>query len=137
MEMRQKDLTAAIGNLNLSRYAEATTDTAFKQMLSPSLNDDRSVVISFLNSFIPAFRGTPVTSVNEMPVALPALLGKGEEKQTFMDLHVVMKMELITLLKCRPVGMSCSTNVRYFTRVVPMQDNYQQSSSVLGVGIMT
>jgi hypothetical protein len=69
-------------------YAIATTDTAFKHMLSISMGSDPSIVISFLNCFVPPFRGDPVVEVKEAPVAIPALRQSGE-KQTFMDLHVV------------------------------------------------
>ena len=68
-------------------FADATVDTAFKLMLSPSINEDKTVLISFLNSFVPAFGGDRVRDVKDMPVALPALRARGE-KQTFMDLHV-------------------------------------------------
>ena len=68
-------------------FADSTVDTAFKLMLSPSINEDKSVLISFLNSFVPAFGGDRVRDVKDMPVALPALRAQGE-KQTFMDLHV-------------------------------------------------
>jgi hypothetical protein len=43
-----------------SFYAVATTDTAFKHMLSPSIGEDSSIVISLLNSFIPAFTEDPI-----------------------------------------------------------------------------
>ena len=69
-------------------YAVATTDTAFKHMLSLAMGSEKNIVISFLNSFIPAFRGDPIVDVEEAPVALPALRRPGE-KQTFMDLHVI------------------------------------------------
>ena len=71
-----------------SHYAEATTDTAFKQMLSPGLDSDKSILISFLNAFVPTFRENPVREIKEMPVALPAIRKEGE-KHTFMDVHVV------------------------------------------------
>ena len=69
-------------------YAIATTDTAFKHLLSLAQGSDKKIVISFLNSFIPAFHGDPIRDVEEAPVALPILRRPGE-KQTFMDLHVV------------------------------------------------
>lgn len=79
---------ALLHQLGAHHYAIATTDTAFKHMLSLSMGSDPSIVISFLNCFIPPFRGDPVINVQEAPVAIPALRHPGE-KQTFMDLHVV------------------------------------------------
>jgi predicted transposase/invertase (TIGR01784 family) len=70
------------------QYAVATTDTAFKHMLSLSLGSRKDIVISFLNAFVPSFRGNPVVDVEEAPVAIPAVRKVGE-KQTFMDLHVI------------------------------------------------
>ena len=70
------------------QYAVATTDTAFKHMLSLAMGSEKNIVISFLNSFIPAFRGDPIVDVEEAPIALPAIRRPGE-KQTFMDLHVI------------------------------------------------
>jgi hypothetical protein len=78
---------ALLHQLGDYHYAIATTDTAFKHMLSLSMGSDPSIVISFLNCFIPPFRGDPVVEVEEAPVAIPALRPPGE-KQTFMDLHV-------------------------------------------------
>ena len=74
--------------ISSQHYAVATTDTAFKHMLSIAMGSDKNIVISFLNSFIPAFREDPIVDVEEAPVALPALRRSGE-KQTFMDLHVI------------------------------------------------
>ena len=75
-------------------FAIATTDVAFKNMLSLSLNDDKSVLQSFLNCFVPDFNTDPVDDViEELPTALPALKKKGE-KQTFMDMHVATRSGL-------------------------------------------
>jgi len=72
-------------------FAIATTDTAFKHMLSLSVNNDQTVMRSFLNSFVPEFKDDPVTSIlDEWPVSIPSLKKKGE-KQTFMDLHVATR----------------------------------------------
>lgn len=69
-------------------YAISTTDTSFKHMLSTSVDQDSSVMESFLNSFVPQFAHDPVDQiVSERPVSIPALKRKGR-KQTFMDLHV-------------------------------------------------
>jgi hypothetical protein len=70
------------------QYAVATTDTAFKHMLSPSVGSNKQIVISFLNAFIPAFDGDPVQDIEEAPIALPAVK-RENEKQTFMDMHVL------------------------------------------------
>ena len=70
------------------QYAIATTDTAFKHMLSLSMGGDSSIVISLLNCFVPVFSGDPIVEVKEAPVTIPALRRPGE-KQTFMDLHVI------------------------------------------------
>ena len=80
--------TSPLARTSSQHYAVATTDTAFKHMLSIAMGSDKNIVISFLNSFIPAFRGDPIVEVKEAPVALPALRRSGE-KQTFMDLHVI------------------------------------------------
>ena len=74
-------------NFNLE-YAVATTDTAFKQMFSISIGSDRDIVISMLNSFIPAFQDKPIVQIKEASTALPALKRSGE-KQPFMDFHVI------------------------------------------------
>lgn len=72
-------------------FAIATTNVAFKNMLSLSLNEDKSVLQSFLNCFVPDFDTDPVDDViEELPTALPALKKKGE-KQTFMDMHVATR----------------------------------------------
>jgi hypothetical protein len=72
-------------------FAIATTDVAFKNMLSLHLNEDKSVLQSFLNCFVPDFNTDPVDDViEELPTALPALKKKGE-KQTFMDMHVATR----------------------------------------------
>ncbi len=71
-------------------YAIATTDTAFKQMLTIG-RQDSSVMLSFLNSFVPNFQHDPAQEVlEEHPVAVPALLKKAV-RQTFMDLHVATR----------------------------------------------
>ena len=67
-------------------YAIATTDTAFKHLLSPEPSNF-DVLKSFLQAFVPSFNDDPIDSIQPMPSALPALRGKGE-KQTFMDLYV-------------------------------------------------
>ena len=118
----------SLARTSSQHYAVATTDTAFKHMLSVTEGNDKYIVISFLNSFIPAFRGDSIpafrgdsipafrgdsipafrgdsipafrgdfipafrgdsiTHVEETPAAIPALKCP-EEKQTFMDLHVI------------------------------------------------
>ena len=86
----------ALNDKNLSamtppsqQYAIATTDTAFKHLLSLTQGSDKNIVISFLHSFIPGlFTLDPIHDVKEASVAVPALRRPGD-KQTFMDLHVV------------------------------------------------
>jgi len=86
--LEENTKAALLHQLGQHHYAVATTDTAFKHMLSLSMGSDSSIVISLLNCFVPAFRGDPIVEVKEAPVAIPALRRPGE-KQTFMDLHVV------------------------------------------------
>ena len=71
----------------IEEYAKATTDTAFKHMLSPNEESNKELLISFLNTFVPAFRGDHVQRVEAMTSSLPVLPKLGE-KQTFMDLRV-------------------------------------------------
>lgn len=68
------------------RYAIATTDTAFKHLLSPEPGNFR-VLQSFLQTFVPAFNDDPIADIQLMPVAIPVLKEVGK-KQTFMDLYV-------------------------------------------------
>jgi len=70
------------------KFAVATIDTSFKHMLSLSTGSCASIVISFLNNLVPAFRLDKIENIREAPTAIPVLKRKGE-KQTFMDLHVV------------------------------------------------
>lgn len=74
-------------SLEEGRYASATVDTAFKQLLSPSLDGNKSIIKSFLQTFIPAFENDSIEDVEEAPIAVPALRDE-KEKHTFMDLHV-------------------------------------------------
>lgn len=74
-------------SLQDGRYASATVDTAFKQLLSPSLDGNKSIIKSFLQTFIPAFENDVIEDVEEAPVAVPALRDE-KERHTFMDLHV-------------------------------------------------
>ena len=67
-------------------YAIATTDTAFKHMLSVD-DGDKDIVRSFLQAFVPSFEFDPIALIESCPVAIPVLREKGE-KQTFMDFHV-------------------------------------------------
>lgn len=67
-------------------YAIATTDTAFKHMLSID-EGNKDIMRAFLHAFVPTFDTDPILSIEACPVAIPALRQKGE-KQTFMDLHV-------------------------------------------------
>ena len=72
-------------------FAIATTDTAFKHMLSLSVDNDKTVMQSFLNCFVPEFMNDPVQDIlEEWPTSIPSLKIKGQ-KQTFMDLHVATR----------------------------------------------
>ena len=73
-------------NVSKKHYAIATTDTAFKHMLSVD-DGDKDIMRSFLQAFVPSFQSNPITTIESCPVAIPTLREKGE-KQTFMDLHV-------------------------------------------------
>lgn len=73
-------------NLNKKHYAIATTDTAFKHLLSVE-GDNQDLMCSFLQTFVPTFETDRISTIESHPVAIPTLREKGE-KQTFMDLHV-------------------------------------------------
>lgn len=77
---------AAEENSSKRHYAIATTDTAFKHMLSVE-DGDKEIMRSFLQAFVPSFASDPIAFIESCPVAIPVLREKGE-KQTFMDLHV-------------------------------------------------
>lgn len=62
------------------RFARATLDTSFKHMLMD--DKDRTPLLSFLT----AFTGINITSVNYYPTAFPVLRKEADEKQTFLDL---------------------------------------------------
>ncbi len=69
-------------------YADPTTDTAFKHLLSPAIEENKEIIKSFLNTFVPDFAHDPVKEVREDSIAIPKLPKDGL-KQTFMDMHVV------------------------------------------------
>ena len=69
-------------------YADPTTDTAFKHLLSPAIEENKEIIKSFLNTFVPAFAHDAVKDVREASIAVPPL-PKDKIKQTFMDMHVV------------------------------------------------
>ena len=69
-------------------YADPTTDTGFKHLLSPAIEENKEIIKSFLNTFVPAFAHDAVKDVQEASVAVPPL-PKGKIKQTFMDMHVI------------------------------------------------
>ncbi|HQS93480.1 MAG TPA: Rpn family recombination-promoting nuclease/putative transposase [Alphaproteobacteria bacterium] len=75
----------------LPDFADPTRDTAFKHLLSVSLDGhDSSIASSFLNAFVPDFQKDPIEELYEQPLALPAL-ARRSEKSTFMDFHVRTK----------------------------------------------
>ena len=100
------------------QYAIATTDTAFRYMLSLSMGSDSSIVISLLNCFVPVFSGDPIVEVKEAPVTIPALRRPGE-KQTFMDLHAIssqgthyiieMQAQRLVMFDERALFYACAT----------------------------
>ncbi len=69
-------------------YADPTTDTAFKHLLSPAIEENKEIIKSFLNTFVPDFAHDAVVDVKEAPTAVPPL-PKPHLKQTFMDMHVI------------------------------------------------
>jgi hypothetical protein len=69
-------------------FANPTTDTGFKHLFSPAAHENKSIIISFLNTFVPDFAHDKVVSVEEAPIVIPALPKSGT-KQTFMDMHVI------------------------------------------------
>jgi len=69
-------------------YADPTTDTAFKHLLSPAIEENKEIIKSFLNTFVPDFAHDAVKDVREASIAVPPL-PKEKIKQTFMDMHVV------------------------------------------------
>ncbi|MGV8948904.1 MAG: Rpn family recombination-promoting nuclease/putative transposase [Candidatus Paracaedibacter sp.] len=69
-------------------YADPTTDTGFKHLLSPAIEENKEIIKSFLNTFVPAFAHDAVKDVREASIAVPAL-PKPKLKQTFMDMHVI------------------------------------------------
>lgn len=52
-------ITAQLISQEPAEYAIAVADTAFKHMLT--LSEDPSIMISFLNCFIPQLRDDPIT----------------------------------------------------------------------------
>ena len=69
-------------------YASATTDTGFKQMLSVSLEGNKTILKSFLQTFVPQFETDLIEEIEEAPVAIPRLKRKKDNKHTFIDLYV-------------------------------------------------
>lgn len=69
-------------------YADPTTDSGFKHLLSPSIEENKEIIISFLNTFISHFEHDPVIDVRDDSTAIPRLQ-RERLKQTFMDMHVI------------------------------------------------
>ena len=80
--------TDLLENFGTKHFGNPTYDNVFKHMLSISKGSPQSVIISFLNTFVPAFRDKTITEVTEQTPAIPAIRTRAKEKQTFMDLHV-------------------------------------------------
>jgi len=115
------------------QYAVATTDTAFKKMLSPTMgsHQDSSIIASFLNSFVPAFRKDPVYDVTEHSAVPPK---RPEEKKMFMDMHVVSTegVEYIIQMQARPLDeralfYACSTYMHQFLEITSDQHFWGQT----------
>lgn len=71
-------------------YADPTTDTGFKHLLSPTIEENEEIIKSFLNTFVPDFEHDPVKKVINDITAVPRLPQDGI-KQTFMDMHVIAR----------------------------------------------
>ena len=54
-------------------YADPTTDTGFKHLLSPAIEENKEIIKSFLNTFVPDFAHDAVVDVREAPTAVPPL----------------------------------------------------------------
>ena len=76
---------------SLPDFADPTRNTAFKHLLSVSIDEhDPSIASSFLNAFVPDFQKNPIEELYEQLLALP-VLARRSEKSTFMDFHVRTK----------------------------------------------
>jgi predicted transposase/invertase (TIGR01784 family) len=69
-------------------YADPTTDTGFKHLLSPDIEENKEIIKSFINTFVPDFANDPVKEVRGDSVAVPKLRQE-KPKQKFMDMHVI------------------------------------------------
>ena len=59
-------------------------------MLAIDVGDNnKKIILSFLNSFIPEFQADPILDVSSMPIATPPLKKAQGDRQTFMDYHVI------------------------------------------------
>ncbi len=127
------------------RYAIATTDTAFKHLLSPEASNF-DLLQSFLQTFVPAFHGDPITEIQPMPVAVPALRERGE-KQTFMDLYVKtprthyiieMQAKRHVMFDERALFYACSTYSRQLPqdRLVAGNPWYSELKPVIAIQIL-
>src|SRR5271170_5652183 len=71
-------------------YADPTTDTGFKHLLSPEIEENKEIIKSFINTFVPDFAHDPIQEIQGDSTALPKLRKDHERtKQKFMDMHVV------------------------------------------------
>lgn len=62
-------------------YANPTTNTGFEHLLSPTINENKEIIKSFLNTFVPVFYNDLVHEI-----AVPPSL---QEKKTFMNIMQV------------------------------------------------
>jgi len=69
-------------------YADPTTDTGFKHLLSPDIEENKEIIKSFINTFVPDFAHDPVKEIRGDSLAVPKLRQE-KTKQKFMDMHVI------------------------------------------------
>ena len=69
-------------------FADPTTDTGFKHLLSPDIEENKEIIKSFINTFVPDFAHDPVKEVRGDSLAIPKL-PQEKTKQKFMDMHVI------------------------------------------------
>ena len=69
-------------------YADPTTDTGFKHLLSPDIEENKEIIKSFINTFVPDFAHDPVKEIRGDSLAVPKLRQE-KTKQKLMDMHVI------------------------------------------------
>jgi len=87
-KIEQEELQGRLKSIDAGGdFAIPTTDSGFKHLLALE-PDNEPTIISFLNTFVPAFYNDRVKTVTPAPISIPILPRTGF-KQTFMDAHVV------------------------------------------------